>query len=126
VPLLAENNLAAGYDLVVVVDAPEQTQFDRLTGRRAMSAEQARARMAAQASRARRLAIADMVIDNSGSLADLDQQVSGLWEKLRRRARRAGDGGSHSDRRGSLQWRGVVPRVRHRRTTAADATGRAT
>jgi dephospho-CoA kinase len=88
VPLLAENDLAAGYDLVVVVDAPEDVQLDRLTRQRGMSAEQARARMAAQASRGKRLAVADVVVDNSGSLAELDRQVGDLWAVLRRRARR--------------------------------------
>ncbi len=52
-----------------------------------MSAEQAQARMAAQASREKRLAIADVVIDNSGSLGELDRQVGDLWAELRRRAR---------------------------------------
>jgi dephospho-CoA kinase len=87
VPLLAENNLAGGYDLVVVVDAPEHVQLDRLTRQRGMSAEQARARMSAQAGRDDRLAIADLVVDNSGSLAELDRQVGDLWAELRRRAR---------------------------------------
>ena len=87
VPLLVENDLAAGYDLVVVVDAPEQVQLDRLTRQRGMRAEQAQARMAAQASRDKRLAIADLVVDNSGSLAELNRQVGDLWAELRRRAR---------------------------------------
>jgi dephospho-CoA kinase len=87
VPLIAENDLAGGYDLVVVVDAPEHVQIDRLTRQRGMSAEQARARMAAQASRENRLGVADLVIDNSGSLAELDRQVGDLWAELRRRAR---------------------------------------
>ena len=87
VPLLAENDLAAGYDLVVVVDTPEDVQVDRLTRKRGMTAEQAEARMAAQASREKRLAIADFVVDNSGSLAELDRQVGDLWTELRRRSR---------------------------------------
>jgi len=87
VPLLAENDLAGGYDLVIVVDAPEHVQLDRLTRQRGMSAEQAQARMAAQASRDKRLAVADFVVDNSGSLAELDRQVGDLWAELRRRAR---------------------------------------
>jgi dephospho-CoA kinase len=85
VPLIAENNLADGYDLVVVVDVPPRIQVDRLVRLRGMSREQARARMAAQASREQRLAIADMVVDNSGSLAELDRQVGDLWAELRRR-----------------------------------------
>jgi len=87
VPLLAENDLAGNYDLVVVVDAPATLQLDRLTRLRGMSKEQAEARMGAQASRESRLAIADFVIDNSGSLSELDRQVGDLWAELRRRAR---------------------------------------
>jgi dephospho-CoA kinase len=87
VPLLAENNLSRGYDLVVVVDAPEQFQLERLLRQRRMTEEQARARMAAQASREKRLAVADLVVDNSSSLAELNRQVGDLWTELRRRAR---------------------------------------
>jgi dephospho-CoA kinase len=86
VPLIAENGRAGAYDVVVVVDAPPKVQADRLIRRRGMSREQAMARMAAQASREQRLAIADIVIDNSGSLAELDRQVGDLWAELRRRA----------------------------------------
>ena len=90
VPLIAENGLAGGFDLVVVVDAPEHTQLDRLVRLRGMTKEQAVARLAAQASRDQRLAIVgeqDIVIDNSGSLAELDRQAGDLWAELRRRAR---------------------------------------
>jgi dephospho-CoA kinase len=86
VPLIAENGRAGAYDVVVVVDAPPKIQAERLVRRRGMTREQARARMAAQASREQRLAIADIVIDNSGSLAELDRQVGDLWAQLRRRA----------------------------------------
>ncbi len=86
VPLITENDLAGGYDLVVVVDVPPRVQLDRLVRLRGMTAEQAAARMAAQSSREERLAIAGMVVDNSGSLAELDRQVGDLWAELRRRA----------------------------------------
>ena len=86
VPLIAENGLADAYDLVVVVDVPPRIQIERLVRHRGMTREQARARMAAQASREQRLAIAGIVIDNSGSLAELDRQVGDLWAELRRRA----------------------------------------
>lgn len=92
VPLIAENNLADGYDLVVVVDVPPRIQLDRLVRQRGMSREQARARIAAQASRDQRLAIAGMVVDNSGSLAELDRQVGDLWAELRRRGALAASG----------------------------------
>ncbi|AXI77018.1 dephospho-CoA kinase [Peterkaempfera bronchialis] len=86
VPLLAENGLAALYDLVVVVDAPDEVRLDRLVRLRGMSEEEARARMAAQAGREERLAVADVVIDNSGPLAGLEPQVRAVWERLRERA----------------------------------------
>ena len=82
VPLLAENRLAGQYDVVVVVDVSTEVQLDRLTRQRGMPEDQARERMDAQASRAERLEIADIVVDNSGSLADLDRRVDGLWEEL--------------------------------------------
>jgi dephospho-CoA kinase len=82
VPLLTENGLASRYDVVIVVDVPVQTQLDRLIRLRGMPADQAQARIDAQASREERLAIADIVIDNSGSLADLDGQVADLWNRL--------------------------------------------
>jgi dephospho-CoA kinase len=85
VPLLTENNLVSLFDLVVVVDVPTRIQLDRLVKNRAMTREQARSRIEAQASRADRLAIASIVIDNSGSLAELDRQVGDLWTELRRR-----------------------------------------
>jgi dephospho-CoA kinase len=88
VPLLAENRRAGDFDLVIVVDVPPDLQLERLVSQRGMTADQARARMAAQASREQRLAIADVVIDNSGSLADLDRRVADLWADLRRRFRR--------------------------------------
>ena len=86
VPLLAENGLAGRYDVVVVVDVPSEVQLDRLTRLRGLPPDQARARLDAQASREDRLAIADLVVDNSGSLAELDRQVADLWAELSRRA----------------------------------------
>jgi len=85
VPLLAENGLAPLYDLVVVVDAAPETQLDRLVRLRGMSEDEARARMTAQATREQRLAVADLVIDNDGSLDALEPQVKKVWAELRRR-----------------------------------------
>ena len=82
VPLLAENRRAGGFDLVIVVDVPPELQLGRLVAQRAMTPDQARARMAAQASREQRLAVADLVIDNSGSLEDLDRRVAEVWADL--------------------------------------------
>ena len=86
VPLLAEGGRAGEFDLVIVLDLPPETQVERLAAR-GMPEEQARARMAAQASRQQRLAIADLVIDNSGTLADLDHRVSEVWADLKARAK---------------------------------------
>ncbi|MFF8846902.1 dephospho-CoA kinase [Streptomyces sp. NPDC015127] len=86
VPLLTENGLAPLYDLVVVVDATPETQLDRLVRLRGMSEADARARMAAQATREQRRAIADLVIDNDGPLAELEPQVRKVWDELNRRA----------------------------------------
>ena len=86
VPLIAEGGRAGAYDLVVVVDAPPRIQVDRLVRNRGMTRDQAKARMAAQASREQRLTIADIAIDNSSSLTELDRQVGDLWAELRRRA----------------------------------------
>ncbi|UED83587.1 dephospho-CoA kinase [Streptomyces profundus] len=82
VPLLAEERLSHRYAAVVVVDASEESQLARLTGSRGMSEADARARMAAQATREERLAIADFVVDNDGTLAELDSRVGELWEWL--------------------------------------------
>ncbi|WP_406057467.1 dephospho-CoA kinase [Streptomyces sp. NBC_01077] len=86
VPLLTENGLAPLYDLVVVVDASPETQLDRLVRLRGMVESEARARMAAQATRAQRLAVADLVIDNDGPLEALAPQVRKVWDELERRA----------------------------------------
>ncbi|MEE1930532.1 dephospho-CoA kinase [Streptomyces sp. TRM 70351] len=86
VPLLVENGLAPLYDVVVVVDAAPATQLGRLTELRGMARDEARSRMAAQAGRAERLAVADHVIDNDGPLDALAPQVRALWEELRGRA----------------------------------------
>ncbi|PWI08083.1 dephospho-CoA kinase [Streptomyces sp. NWU339] len=89
VPLLTENGLASLYDLVIVVDASAETQLDRLVGRRGMSEQDARARMAAQATREQRREIADVVIDNDVPLEELARRVKDIWAELVRRERAA-------------------------------------
>ncbi|MTE18565.1 dephospho-CoA kinase [Streptomyces sp. TRM43335] len=86
VPLLVENGLAPLYDLVIVVDAPTETRLDRLVRLRGMAEADARSRMAAQATRERRLAAADIVVDNGGSLEELRERVAEVWRRLRDRA----------------------------------------
>ncbi|MFH8987457.1 dephospho-CoA kinase [Streptomyces sp. NPDC017940] len=89
VPLLTENGLAPLYDVVVVVDARTETQLDRLVRLRGMTEDGARARMAAQATREQRLEIADIVVDNDGTLEKLPPRVDEVWQDLRNRARSA-------------------------------------
>jgi dephospho-CoA kinase len=86
VPLLAENGLAPLYDLVVVIDASEETRLDRLVRQRGMTPDEARARMAAQATREARLAVADLVIDNDGPMEALAPRVREVWTELVARA----------------------------------------
>lgn len=81
-PLLVENGLTAGWDLVVVVDCPDDVRLDRLVRLRGMDPADASARMAAQASRDQRLAAADVVLDNAGTREDLLAQVDRLWARL--------------------------------------------
>jgi dephospho-CoA kinase len=78
VPLLVEKALAPAYELVVVVDAPVERRVERLVGRGLTEAD-ARARIAAQATRAERAAVADVWLDNDGSVADLVAAVDALW-----------------------------------------------
>jgi dephospho-CoA kinase len=94
VPLIAEAGVASRYDVVIVVDAPAEVQLDRLTRLRGMTEEAARARMAAQASREERLAIADHVIVNDGDLDVLDRAVGDLWDRLVARNARGQSGSS--------------------------------
>ncbi|MEU2752739.1 dephospho-CoA kinase [Streptomyces albidoflavus] len=87
VPLLTENGLAELYDLVIVVDVEPATQVERLVRSRGMSEEEVRARMAAQAGREERLAVADIVIDNEVSLDALRGRVAEVWAELDARAK---------------------------------------
>ncbi|MGH9186295.1 MAG: dephospho-CoA kinase, partial [Acidimicrobiales bacterium] len=82
VPLLVEAG-RSGFAAVVVVDVDPDVAVARLVEQRGMDADDARARIASQASREDRLAVADKVIDNSGSLAALRRQVNDVWAWLR-------------------------------------------
>lgn len=82
VPLLVESGLGRAYDAVVVVAAQPATQLHRLVALRGMTEDDARARIAAQAPLADKLAVADHVIWNDGDLGALDEQVDRLWQAL--------------------------------------------
>jgi dephospho-CoA kinase len=78
VPLLVETGQAAAFDLVLVVEADPETRVARLV-QRGLTEDDARARIAAQASDEQRRAVADVVLDNSGTLEQLADQVDRLW-----------------------------------------------
>jgi dephospho-CoA kinase len=81
-PLLVEMGMAALCDLVVVVDVPEDVQVERLVTLRGMTEKDARARLAAQTSREERAAVADVVLDNIGSIEDLEARVDEIWARI--------------------------------------------
>lgn len=78
IPLLVETGKAQHFDRILVVDCPEQLQLQRLLARDNIDSALAIAMLASQASRKQRLAIADDIIDNSGSAAQLAEQVKSL------------------------------------------------
>jgi dephospho-CoA kinase len=80
VPLLVETGQAGAYDLVLVVEADAETRLARLV-QRGLTAEDARARMAAQATDEQRRAVADVVLDNGGTEDELAAQVDRLWRE---------------------------------------------
>ncbi|AKS42015.1 dephospho-CoA kinase [Wenzhouxiangella marina] len=88
VPLLVETGLFDDVDEVLVVDVPREVQIERLTARDGISIEQAEQILAAQASREERLARADQVIENDGSLADLEDRIDRYFDRLKRRSER--------------------------------------
>lgn len=84
IPLLVENNMAAGFDVVIVVEADVQTRLERLADRGLPEAD-ARARIAAQASDEQRRAVAHEIVSNDGTREALVAQVDELWQRLLRR-----------------------------------------
>ncbi|MGY1621557.1 dephospho-CoA kinase [Geodermatophilus sp. SYSU D00965] len=78
VPLLVETGQAESYDLVLVVEADLETRVRRLL-QRGLREEDARARIAAQATDEQRRAVADVVLDNSGTPEELEAQVDRFW-----------------------------------------------
>lgn len=84
IPLLVETGQQDSFDVVVVVDVPTEIALARLVEHRGMSEGAARARIAAQVDRERRLAAADVVLDNSGDRDQVVAQVHELWLDLQR------------------------------------------
>jgi len=89
IPLLVEKHLEDEVDRILVVDADEAAQVRRLQARDGATLEQARTMLAAQATRAARLAAADDVILNDGELGHLRDQVEALHARYVALARQA-------------------------------------
>jgi dephospho-CoA kinase len=86
-PLLVELGLAPAFDVVIVVTASPHLRISRVASDRGLSPDDVRERMAAQATDEQRMEVADVLVDNDGSLADLEPQVDRLWGDLVARAR---------------------------------------
>ncbi|HEX7739003.1 MAG TPA: dephospho-CoA kinase [Marmoricola sp.] len=82
IPLLAESGRADTFDAVIVVDAPQDVQIERMVRDRGWSEAEARARIAAQADPDERRAIATHLIDNTGTLADLRGRVEAVFGEI--------------------------------------------
>jgi dephospho-CoA kinase len=85
-PLLVETGMHTAFEVLVLVSTPVEAQIERLLRDRAMSEDQVRARIAAQAPLEEKAAVADVILDNDGDLEDLEAQVDSLWDELRTRA----------------------------------------
>jgi dephospho-CoA kinase len=86
IPLLVETGQAGDFDVVVVVDCPPERQIERLMTCRGLTADEAGSRISAQVARKDRLAAADLVIGNTGTLAALRGAVDDLWAELSERS----------------------------------------
>jgi dephospho-CoA kinase len=82
IPLLAESGRADTFDAVIVVDVPDEIRIERMVRDRGWTREDAESRIAAQAQRDDRLAIATHVIDNSGTRDELRARVAQVYEEL--------------------------------------------
>ncbi len=82
IPLLTENARAGDFDAVIVVDVPEEVQVERMVRERGWTEEDARGRIAAQATREQRRVIATYVIDNTGTHEDLRHRVAEVSAEL--------------------------------------------
>jgi dephospho-CoA kinase len=85
-PLLVETGMHTAFEVLVVVSTPVETQIERLLRGRGMREDAIRSRIAAQAPLEDKAAVADVIVDNEGTLEELEAQVDRLWNDLRIRA----------------------------------------
>jgi dephospho-CoA kinase len=81
-PLLVETGMHTAFEILVVVSATVATQVERLMRQRGMSESSIRARIEAQAPLEDKAAVADFLVDNEGTLDELESQVDRLWNDL--------------------------------------------
>jgi dephospho-CoA kinase len=86
-PLLVETGMHTAFEVLIVVSVPVQTQIERLLRERAMSEDAIRARIAAQLPMEEKAAVADVLVDNEGTLEELEGQIDRIWDDLAARAR---------------------------------------
>jgi dephospho-CoA kinase len=86
IPLLFEVGLVDEFDVVVLVDAPEETRLARLVGDRGLDPSEAQKMIASQMSSALKRARADYVIENEGTLGEVRRRARDVWQELERRA----------------------------------------
>lgn len=86
IPLLFEVGMVDDFDVVVLVDAPEEVRLARIVADRGLDEDEARRMVAAQMPAELKRARADVVIENLGSLAELERRAREVWDDLRRRA----------------------------------------
>lgn len=84
IPLLFERNLVEEFDAIVLVDAPRPLRLERLVSARGLDETEAMNMIAAQMPAELKRARADFVIENTGTLADLEREVDALWSSLQR------------------------------------------
>jgi dephospho-CoA kinase len=89
-PLLVETGMHTAFEVLMVVSAPVDTQVERLMRDRGMSEPTIRARIAAQLPLDAKAEVADVLVDNEGTIEDLEGQVDRVWEDLQARAGRGG------------------------------------
>lgn len=86
IPLLYEVGMQDQFDVVVLVDAPEEVRIRRMVEHRGLDREAARAVSAAQMPAARKREMADVVINNDGTVEELRRRAEAVWRELERRA----------------------------------------
>jgi dephospho-CoA kinase len=86
-PLLVETGMHTAFDLLIVVSAPVATQIERLMRARGMAERDVQARIAAQLPLEAKAEVADILVDNEGTLEDLEGRVERVWRDLEAQAR---------------------------------------